>query len=210
MNRRGGLATSPFAFLLQIQFRTGVFAVDDRGGATLDSPHWRPKREPTNLSQGAVAAAPALGLLRPAEAAAADLPKAKITRVRIYQPPNLNPLFNQSNMVVHGRDRHRHHRHRRRRREGHARAVRRHADRQEPVPDRGDLAGDVHRLVLSARAARRRTRSARSISRSGTSRARRSACRCTSCSAARRATTASATPPAASTPPARRPARRSA
>ena len=32
--------------------------------------------------------------------AAADLPKAKITRVRIYRPPTLNPLFNQSNMVV--------------------------------------------------------------------------------------------------------------
>ncbi|MGA2720909.1 MAG: mandelate racemase/muconate lactonizing enzyme family protein [Bryobacteraceae bacterium] len=30
----------------------------------------------------------------------AALPKAKITRVRIYQPPNLNQLFNQSNMVV--------------------------------------------------------------------------------------------------------------
>ena len=30
----------------------------------------------------------------------ADLPKAKITRVRIYRPPDLNPLFNQSNMVV--------------------------------------------------------------------------------------------------------------
>ena len=47
----------------------------------------------------ALAAAPALGLLGPADAAA-DLPKAKITRVRIYRPPNLNPLFNQSNMVV--------------------------------------------------------------------------------------------------------------
>jgi L-alanine-DL-glutamate epimerase-like enolase superfamily enzyme len=47
----------------------------------------------------AVAAAPALGLLRPATAAA-ELPKAKITRVRIYRPPNLNLLFNQSNMVV--------------------------------------------------------------------------------------------------------------
>ena len=34
---------------------------------------------------------------RPAEAA---LPKAKITRVRIYKPPNLNELFNQSNMIV--------------------------------------------------------------------------------------------------------------
>jgi L-alanine-DL-glutamate epimerase-like enolase superfamily enzyme len=30
----------------------------------------------------------------------ASLPKAKITRVRIYQPPNLNQLLNQSNMVV--------------------------------------------------------------------------------------------------------------
>ena len=58
----------------------------------------------------AVAATPALGLLRPGDAAAdlsteargakVELPKAKITRVRIYQPPNLNPLFNQSNMVV--------------------------------------------------------------------------------------------------------------
>jgi L-alanine-DL-glutamate epimerase-like enolase superfamily enzyme len=47
----------------------------------------------------ALAAAPAIGLLRP-DHAAADLPKAKITRVRIYRPPTLNPLFNQSNMVV--------------------------------------------------------------------------------------------------------------
>jgi L-alanine-DL-glutamate epimerase-like enolase superfamily enzyme len=46
----------------------------------------------------AVAAAPALGLVHPPEARA-DLPKAKITRVRIYRPPNPNPLFNQSNMV---------------------------------------------------------------------------------------------------------------
>ncbi len=46
----------------------------------------------------------------------------------------------------HGRDRrnrHRHHRRRRGRRERHAGAVRRHADRQEPVQDRVDLAGDV-------------------------------------------------------------------
>jgi hypothetical protein len=42
-----------------------------------------------------VAALPALELLRPAKAAA-DLPKAKITRVRIYRPPDLNPLFNQT------------------------------------------------------------------------------------------------------------------
>jgi L-alanine-DL-glutamate epimerase-like enolase superfamily enzyme len=47
----------------------------------------------------AVAATPALALARP-RAAWADLPKAKITRVRIYRPPNFNPLFNQSNMVV--------------------------------------------------------------------------------------------------------------
>ena len=46
----------------------------------------------------ALAAAPALGFLNPFDAWA-DLPKAKITRVRIYRPPNLNPLFNQSNMV---------------------------------------------------------------------------------------------------------------
>ncbi len=47
----------------------------------------------------AVAAAPLLGALRPHTADAA-LPKATITRVRIYRPPDLNPLFNQSNMVV--------------------------------------------------------------------------------------------------------------
>src|SRR3954447_5961100 len=38
-------------------------------------------------------------MINPFDAAAA-LPKAKITRVRIYRPPTLNPLFNQSNMVV--------------------------------------------------------------------------------------------------------------
>ena len=32
--------------------------------------------------------------------AQAALPKAKITRICIYTPPKLNPLFNQSNMVV--------------------------------------------------------------------------------------------------------------
>jgi L-alanine-DL-glutamate epimerase-like enolase superfamily enzyme len=47
----------------------------------------------------AVAAAPLLGAVRPRPVVAA-LPKAKITRVRIYRPPDLNPLFNQSNMVV--------------------------------------------------------------------------------------------------------------
>jgi galactonate dehydratase len=45
----------------------------------------------------AVAAVPAALAARPAEAA---LPKAKITKVSIYEPPDLNPLFNQSNMVV--------------------------------------------------------------------------------------------------------------
>src|SRR6266403_5424224 len=30
----------------------------------------------------------------------ASLPKMKITRVRVYLPPNPNPLFNQSDMVV--------------------------------------------------------------------------------------------------------------
>ena len=46
----------------------------------------------------ALAAAPALGFGNSSDAVA-DLPKAKVTRVRIYRPPNLNPLFNQSNMV---------------------------------------------------------------------------------------------------------------
>jgi L-alanine-DL-glutamate epimerase-like enolase superfamily enzyme len=46
-----------------------------------------------------LAAVPAIGLATPAAGWAA-LPKAKITRVRIYRPPNFNPLFNQSNMVA--------------------------------------------------------------------------------------------------------------
>src|ERR671913_37958 len=46
-----------------------------------------------------LAAAPVAILARP-ERAEAALPKAKITRVRIYKPPDLNELFNQSNMVV--------------------------------------------------------------------------------------------------------------
>src|SRR5581483_5003415 len=32
--------------------------------------------------------------------AAVALPKMKITRVRVYSPPNPNPLFNQSDLVV--------------------------------------------------------------------------------------------------------------
>ena len=43
--------------------------------------------------------ASAASLVRPRQGQAA-LPKAKITRVRVYKPPNLNELFNQSNMLV--------------------------------------------------------------------------------------------------------------
>ena len=46
-----------------------------------------------SLAVGATA-----GLVRPKLAEAA-LPKAKITRVKIYEPPNLNQLFNQSTMI---------------------------------------------------------------------------------------------------------------
>ncbi len=46
-----------------------------------------------------LAVATAAGVARPKIAEAA-LPKAKITRVRIYKPPNFNPLFNQSNMMI--------------------------------------------------------------------------------------------------------------
>jgi galactonate dehydratase len=35
-----------------------------------------------------------------ARGARGALPKSKITRVRVYQPPNPNPLFNQSDLVV--------------------------------------------------------------------------------------------------------------
>src|SRR5215213_116609 len=45
------------------------------------------------------AAAPAAAVLRPAHVFA-SLPAAKITKVQIWQPPELNQLFNQSNMVV--------------------------------------------------------------------------------------------------------------
>jgi galactonate dehydratase len=46
-----------------------------------------------------LSAAPLAGVALPRLAQAA-LPKMKITRVRAYQPPNPNPLFNQSDMVV--------------------------------------------------------------------------------------------------------------
>jgi len=46
-------------------------------------------------------AAAAAGLsLAGREAARAAIPKMKVTRVRVYSPPNPNPLFNQSDMVV--------------------------------------------------------------------------------------------------------------
>ena len=48
-------------------------------------------------SIGAVAATTALMELR---AAPSSMPKMKITRVRVYSPPNPNPLFNQSDLVV--------------------------------------------------------------------------------------------------------------
>jgi galactonate dehydratase len=43
------------------------------------------------------AIAPAVMLVQPR--LEAQLPEARITRVRIYEPPGLNPLFNQSNML---------------------------------------------------------------------------------------------------------------
>ena len=46
-----------------------------------------------------LAAAPAACAALPRRAEAA-LPKTKITRVRIYRPPDLNPILNQSNMLV--------------------------------------------------------------------------------------------------------------
>ena len=46
-----------------------------------------------------LSAAGAAHLLRPTPSEAA-LPKARITRVRIYEPPNLNQLFNQSTMLT--------------------------------------------------------------------------------------------------------------
>src|SRR5689334_8668425 len=51
----------------------------------------------TFLKSVAAASCAALVGVRPSFAA---LPKAKITRITIYKPPNLNVLFNQSNMLV--------------------------------------------------------------------------------------------------------------
>src|SRR4051812_28987350 len=46
------------------------------------------------------AAVPAAGIATLPPRAQAAVPKMKITRVRVYTPPVLNTLFNQSNMVV--------------------------------------------------------------------------------------------------------------
>ncbi len=45
-------------------------------------------------------AASTLGFGTPGSAQATPIPKMKVTRVRIYQPPHPNPLFNQSDLVV--------------------------------------------------------------------------------------------------------------
>ncbi len=50
--------------------------------------------------QALPAAAAAATSTMSAQDAHDGLPKMKITRVRAYRPPNLNPLFNQSNIVV--------------------------------------------------------------------------------------------------------------
>ncbi len=52
------------------------------------------------LSAAALSPAAALGPVALAPAANAALPAAKITRVRFYNPPNPNPTFAQSNIVV--------------------------------------------------------------------------------------------------------------
>src|SRR5262245_62855041 len=49
------------------------------------------------LKSLAAAAGPAL---TPRPRADAALRQAKITKVNIFAPPNLNPIFNQSNMIV--------------------------------------------------------------------------------------------------------------
>ena len=46
-----------------------------------------------------LAVASGTGIVRPRPSEAA-LPEAKITRVNIYEPPDLNRTFNQSNIIV--------------------------------------------------------------------------------------------------------------
>ena len=117
-----------------------------------------------------LAASSAAGAAGPLVQAA--LPKMKITRVRVYAPPNPNPLFNQSDLVVTvetdagitgiG--------------EGGSKDMLEQcagtADRQGSALHRAALAGYVALLLLSARPRKGATRSARSIWRCGTSRAR--------------------------------------
>ena len=105
-----------------------------------------------------LAATTAAAVVRPRLALAA-LPKMKITRVRAYYARRTsNPLFNQSDLVVTvetdagitgigeggSKDT--------------ARTVRRPPDRPGSAVHRAALAGHVPRLLLSRRAARRRTR----------------------------------------------------
>ena len=51
----------------------------------------------TLLKSLAAASVSGIGVLPRVQAA---MPKMKITRVRVYSPPNPNPLFNQSDLVV--------------------------------------------------------------------------------------------------------------
>ena len=82
----------------------------------------------------------------------------KITRVRVYSPPNSQSALQSERHGGHGRDRRRHHRHRRRRLPRHAGAVRRPADRTGPAVHRAPLAGHVRAPSSIRRAARRWTR----------------------------------------------------
>ena len=97
----------------------------------------------------AVAAAPALTLIRPGVACGRTAQGQGDAGPHL-QAARPEPALQSEQHGRDGRDEHRHHRHRRRRDEGHARAVRRHAHRPESVPHRGALAGGVYRVVLSA------------------------------------------------------------
>jgi galactonate dehydratase len=153
----------------------------------------------------ALAAVQAVGALRPWDAAA-DLPKAKVTRSRIYRPPNLNPLFNQSDMVVTVET------------DIGITGLGEGGTKDTLEQCAGTLIGKnpfkIDAIWQEAYIAwfyppgrEKTTRWGRSTWLSGTSRARRSTSRCTSCSGAPRATTASATSRAASARPACRRAR---
>src|SRR4051812_26061917 len=63
--------------------------IDSKRGATL----------PMNRRLFLQSTAAAGACLTSPDRSQAALSPAKITRVRIYQPPNLNQLFNQSNML---------------------------------------------------------------------------------------------------------------